>query len=409
MFNEDSRYRWYALLLATLTYGAIAGAERLSMPVLFPAIAKDLHLSMVQIGTVWGMDPLAGVFIGLPGGLLVDRFGLKRTLTIVCIFAGIFGALRGFSVDFVTMSVFMFLFGIMAAITPSVVPKVTAVWFDGKQLANANGLLNVAWSLGAVFATMSSATVLAPVLGGWRGVLFLFAIPPVILGLLWWFTGRGPHKPIRTYETVENENETVPFRQALSHVLRIKDVWILGFTLTSYWGANMGFSGYLTLYLEDYLHWSTAAAGGAMTLLSGIGLVGVMPMVWYSNHIGSRKAVIGIAAAVVGVAMAAVPFTAGAALWALIVVGGLLRAGATALSNTMLFEMKGVGGKYAGTAIGLTNTLGMVGAFAAPPIGNALTSISSGAPIYFWAALSLATLPLLFFIKERNIHEGPAY
>ncbi len=407
MFKEDSRYRWYALLLATLTYGAIAGAERLSMPVLFPAIARDLHLSLVQIGTVWGMDPLAGVFIGLPGGLLVDRFGLKRTLTIVCIFAGIFGALRGFSVDFITMSVFMFLFGIMAAITPSVVPKVTAVWFDGKQLANANGLLNVAWSVGAVFATMSSATVLAPFLGGWRGVLFLFAAPPLLLGLAWWFTGREPHRPIRAYET--GETETVPFKQALSHVLRIKNVWILGLTLTSYWGANMGFGGYLTLYLEDSLHWSTAAAGGAMTLLSGIGILGVMPMVWYSNKIGSRKAVIGIAAAVVGVSMAAVPFVSGSALWLLIVVGGLLRAGATALSNTMLFEMKGVGGKYAGTAIGLTNTLGMVGAFLSPPIGNSLSSISDGAPILFWAALSLLTLPLLFFIKERNIHEEPAY
>ncbi len=407
MFKEDSRYRWYALLLATLTYGAIAGAERLSMPVLFPAIAKDLHLSLVQIGTVWGMDPLAGVFIGLPGGLLVDRFGLKRTLTIVCIFAGIFGALRGFSVDFITMSVFMFLFGIMAAITPSVVPKVTAVWFDGKQLANANGWLNVAWSLGAVFATLSSATVLAPLLGGWRGVLFLFAVPPFLLGLLWWFTGRGPHRPIRAYET--GVTETVPFKTALSHVLRIKDVWILGLTLTSYWGANMGFSGYLVLYLEDSLHWTTAAAGGAMTLLSGIGLFGVMPMVWYSNRIGSRKVVIGIAAAVVGVTMAAVPYVDGAGLWLLIVIGGFLRAGATSLSNTMLFEMKGVGGKYAGTAIGLTNTLGMLGAFAAPPLGNSLSSINDGVPILFWAALSLLAIPLLFFIKERNIREEAAY
>ena len=407
MLKEDSRYRWYALMLAMLTYGSIAGAARLSMPVLFPAIAKDLNLSLVQIGAVWGMDPLAGVFIGLPGGLLADRFGIKRTLTIVCIMAGIFGALRGFSVDFITMSVYMFLFGIMAAITPSVVPKVNAVWFDGKKLATANGLLNVAWSLGAVFATLSSATVLAPVLGGWRGVLFLLSAPPFLLGLLWWFTGRDPHKPIRSHEH-EGAAETVSFKQALTHVLRIKNVWLIGFTLTSYWGANMGFMGYLALYLEDVRNWSTAASGGAMTLLSGIGLVGVMPMVWYSNRVGSRKAVIGLAAALVGITIAIMPYVPSGGIWALLIIGGLLRAGSTALSNTMLFEMDGVGGKYAGTAIGLTNTLGMLGAFASPPIGNSLTAISDSAPLLFWAALSLLTLPLLFFIKERNIHTRPA-
>jgi NNP family nitrate/nitrite transporter-like MFS transporter len=403
MLKDDERFRWYMLAMAMLTFGSIAGAARLCMPVLFPRMAEDLNLSLVQIGTIWGMDPLAGMLVGLPAGLLADRFGIKRTLTVVCLFAGIFGALRGFSVDFITMAAYMFLFGFMAAIIPSVVPKVNAVWFTGKRLAVANGMLNVAWSIGSVFATLSSATVLAPLLGGWRGVLFLFAVPPVILGMLWWFTGREPREPVHEQEA--GGSETVPFKQALRHVLGIKTVWLLGLTLTSYWGANMGFGGYLPLYLEDSLGWTPAAAGGAMTLLSGIGIVGVLPMVWYSNKIGSRRVVIGIAAAVVGLTMAAVPFVEGDGLWVLIVAGGLLRAGAPALANTMLFEMKGVGGRYAGTAIGLTNTLGMTGAFLAPPIGNSLESLSSGAPILFWAASALVTIPLLFFVKERNIHD----
>ena len=67
--QKNSRYRWYILLLAMLTYGSIAGTARLAMPVLFPEISAELGLSMVAIGTIWGMDPLAGVFMGLPGGL----------------------------------------------------------------------------------------------------------------------------------------------------------------------------------------------------------------------------------------------------------------------------------------------------------------------------------------------------
>ena len=129
------------------------------------------------------MDPLAGVFIGLPSGLLADRFGIKRTLTVLCILAGVFGALRGFSVNFITLAATMFLFGLMAAATPSVVPKVTAEWFSGKRLGLANAMLNVAWSIGAMVATQFSATVFSPLLGGWRNVMFLYGVPAVRAGL----------------------------------------------------------------------------------------------------------------------------------------------------------------------------------------------------------------------------------
>jgi hypothetical protein len=74
----------------------------------------------------------------------------------------------------------------------------------------------------------------------------------------------------------------------------------------------------------------------------------------------------------------------------------------TSLANTMIFEIKGVGGTYGGTAIGLTNTLGMLGAFAAPPIGNSFTAFNGNIPLYFWAFLAAAALPLLFIIKETS-------
>jgi ACS family glucarate transporter-like MFS transporter len=177
-----------------LTYAIIAGAERMTMPVLFKEISSDIGLNVVSIGTIWGLDPLAGVFIGLPGGLLADRFGIKRTLTVVCLLAGIFSAFRGFSTSFVTLAGTTFLFGIMAAMTPSIAPKTTAVWFSRQQLGLANALLQVGWTVGAIGATMTSATILSPLLGGWKNVLFLFGVPAVVLGILWLVTGKEPPK-----------------------------------------------------------------------------------------------------------------------------------------------------------------------------------------------------------------------
>jgi len=399
--QENSRYRWYILFMGMMTYGSIAGSARLCMPVLFPQIAPELGLSLVAIGTIWGMDPLAGVFLGLPGGLLADRFGVKRTLTVVCILAGIFGALRGFSVDFLSMAAFMFLFGLMAAVTPSVVPKVTAIWFAGRRLGLANGLINAAWSIGTVIATLSSATLLSPWLGGWRNVLFFFGAPPVLLGLLWWLTGREPQKENTADAPLTGE----PFRTALANVVHLKYVWIMGFFLLTYWGINMGFGGYLPLYLRD-IGWDPAMADSAMTVFIAIGVLGVIPMVLYSDKIGSRKTVIIFSVIVLSLAVGLIPLVNKTGVWILLAFGGLLRSGVAALANTMIFEIKGVGGTYGGTAIGLTNTLGMLGAFASPPIGNSLTAFNGDVPMFFWALLGAAGIPLILMVKETRSRPG---
>jgi MFS family permease len=395
--QNNTHYKWYILILAMLTYGSIAGSARLCMPVLFPEIAKELDLSMVAIGTIWGMDPLAGVFLGLLGGLLADRFGVKRMLTVVCILAGVFGALRGFSVDFLSMAAFMFLFGLMAAVTPSIVPKITAIWFAGKRLGLANGMLNVSWSFGAVIATLSSATLLSPWLGGWRYVLFFFGIPPVLAGLLWWWTGREPEKPDADHVPVSGE----PLRIAFTKVIRIRGVWVMGIILLTYWGSNMGFGGYLPLYLRN-VGWEPELADTAMTVFSGIGVAGVIPMVLYSDRIGSRRMVIFFATLVLATCMGLIPLVSRTGVWILLLVGGLMRSGAAALANTMIFEIKGVGGRYGGTAIGLTNTLGMVGAFVAPPLGNSLAAINGDVPIFFWAILAALALPILLIVRENK-------
>ena len=72
-----SNYKWFILVLAMLAYGIVTGADRMALPVLFKEISLDLNLNMVSIGTIWGMDPLAGVFVCMLGGLAGRPFWLK--------------------------------------------------------------------------------------------------------------------------------------------------------------------------------------------------------------------------------------------------------------------------------------------------------------------------------------------
>jgi MFS family permease len=394
--KNNPNYRWYILAVTMLTYGVVTGAARLCMPVLFKQISDEIGLSVTQIGAVWGMDPLAGIFIGLPGGLLADRFGVRRTIAVVCILAGIFGALRGISVNFISMAVTMFFFGLMAAAAPSVVPKVTAEWFGGRQLGMATAMLNIAWGIGAMVATMFSATVLSPLLGGWRWVMLFYGVPCVILGVLWWTTHEPAHR-----ELPDTVAAKVPFREALSRVARLKEVWIIGTMTTFLWGASMGLIGYLPLYLRN-IGWTPASADSVITVFSGVNTIGVFPMVLLSDKIGSRKIVIFISVVAVILTLALIPTANTTGIWLLVIACGFLRSGGSALINVIIFEVKGVGSTYGGTATGLANTISMIGAFLAPPIGNSLARLDPGYPFYFWAALAAMSLPMIFFLKNRT-------
>lgn len=379
-----------------LTSAAIIGAERMCLPVLFKEISLDLNLNLVSIGTIWGLDPLAGMMVGLPAGLLADRYGLKRTLGVLGVLCGIVGALRGLSVDFLTMSVTMFTFGMVVAAIPSCMPKVTATWFSGRHLALVNALLNVAWSIGAMVALFFSATWLSPWLGGWERVLFLFGAPAAIVGVLWLVTGREPEKK----DSVVSHSG-VQYRQALSRVIHFKEVWIIGLTAATYWGSNMGLTGYLPLYLRD-IGWTPVSADSLMTVVTGISMLGVIPMVLLSDKLRSRRVVLIFSLALHAISLGILPLIDGMPVCVSLVIVGFLRSGAGPLFNVMILELEGIGSTYSGTANGLMNTIGMVGAFSGPPLGNALAEFGAGYPFYFWAFLSAAGLIVLVFFKEKR-------
>ena len=124
----------------------------------------------------------------------------------------------------------------MSAAAPAVVPKATAEWFSGKRLGLANGILYVMWSGGAMVATQFSATFFSPRLGGWQHVLFLYGIPAVLLGFIWWITGRDPD---RLEAATTPAPEKIPFRQAISHIAHMKEVWIIAIITLFNWGAGM--------------------------------------------------------------------------------------------------------------------------------------------------------------------------
>ena len=392
--NEAS-YRWYVLILAALTATLAVAMPNMCLPVLFEEIAEDLGLSLVQIGLVWGIAALAGIPAGLVGGTIGDRFGARRTLSVACLLVGLAGALRGLSNDLVALGVTVFLFGLMTPVIMMNVIKTCGLWFSRRQLGLANGAVAMGMALGFMVSSMISATLMSPWLGGWRNVLFFYGAIATIFSIPWYLSRPAPN------DVEGPAGETSPsLRQTMSHVVRIRDVWLLGFALLGIGGCIQGTLGYLPLYLRG-LGWSDAAADGALATFHAASLVFVIPIALWSDRLGSRKPVLMATALMIITGVGLLSFVDGMMVWVAVGMAGLVRDGFMGVFTTVILETEGVGAIYAGTATGLVMVFSGLGRLVAPPLGNSLADIAPGLPFVFWAFLATAGLLGLLLVREE--------
>jgi len=366
------------------------------MPVLFEEISEDLNLNLVQIGTIWGIVPLGSVIFLLLGGVLCDRFGVKHTIGIACLLAGVTGATRGLSSGFGSLVAVSLLFGLISSLIPVGVMKVCRIWFTNKQLGLVTAVILMGNGIGGSIGSMMSATFLSPLLGGWRNVLFLYGAISVVLGIIWLLTLKETRGTRRT-----GSDTTAPVLQAVSYVLRIKAIWLIGCSLLAYEGSMLAILGYLPLYLRES-GWSAISADGAVTTFILMGIIGAIPLGLLSDRLGRRKAVLIPAIFVAIICTALLPVISNTSLWVILIILGTFRGAYTSLSSAMVLETDTVGFTYSGTAIGLVLTLMRIGCFIASPLGNSLATINLGTPFVFWAILFVCAAIILIFVKETG-------
>ena len=396
--SDRPYYRWYILALSALTFAFVVAVPTMCMPVLFEEIGRDLGLDIVQIGMTWGMGSLAGVFVVLAGGLLGDRFGATRVLVVACLLAGIAGALRGVAGSFAALSITFFLFGLVTATIPPVVHKTCGVWFSGRHLGLANGIVSMGMAVGFTVGAAISATLLSPALGGWRNVLYLYAGISVLIGILWIPARSGPDAT----ESPGGGQAAVPFGHALSKVVRNRSVWLLSFVHVGHVGAVQGMLGYLPLYLRD-VGWTPASADGALATFHAVSIAGTIPLAILSGRLSSRNVVLFAAVFLTALGTGLLTLASGALVWVAVVMAGVVRDGFMAVMMTRITEIPGVGVAFAGTAMGIAFTLSRLIGFASPPLGNSLATESSpGLPFLFWSALATVALFAFLLLRRRR-------
>ena len=86
--RTDSPYRWVILAMVTLSGFIVMGFPTTGLSAMFSDIAESLGLDLVQIGVIWGVGSVMGIFTAVLGGAFIDHFGTRRTLVALCLADG---------------------------------------------------------------------------------------------------------------------------------------------------------------------------------------------------------------------------------------------------------------------------------------------------------------------------------
>lgn len=394
MDSQKSNYRWYLLCLTLLTNILCSAMPSMAMSVLSKEISTDLRLNVVQVGIIWGIGSLPAIITSLLGGAAGDKFGPRKMLIISSLLVGLLGAARGLANSYGLLLVTVLLVG---AITPFITLngiKTVGQWFPSSQLGLANGFLSMGMALGFFLGSILSASVFSPLLGGWRNVLILYGAGGALLSVLWFFTRSTPSVQVDSVQKIS-------MIQSIGHVIRLKNVWMIGLVLFCMAGAIQGILGYLPLYLRE-IGWAGVKADGALSAFHLISMVFVLPIALWSDRLGSRKKVMVVASVMILSGIGMMSFAKGNLVYAAVLLAGFMRDGFMAMVYTSVMESKGVGAAYAGTASGFINGVSGIGMAVEPALGNSLAAFWPGAPFILWASSAAAALILIFSLKGKN-------
>jgi sugar phosphate permease len=189
--KEPWGYRHVIVGLLWLLY-IINYFDRISVLTFLPYIQKDLSLSPVQLGWLASIFFFAYAIAQILAGFLADKIGPKKTMTIAIwvftLVTGVTGFVRTFW-QFMVLRVGLAL-GEGQHFAPAL--RMIANWFPRGEQARANGFISSSVTIAPALVPIV-VTQLAAVLGGWRPVFFVLAVPGFIgIYFLWKFVADTP-------------------------------------------------------------------------------------------------------------------------------------------------------------------------------------------------------------------------
>ena len=399
------KVRWRICFLIFLTW-LFSYVDRSLMPMALPFIGQEFHLSPTVMGVV-----ISAFFVGygsmqIPGGLVADKFGPRKSIALGVFFWSVFSLLTGTVSSLAELIGVRVLFGLGEGIHPPAAFKAISAWFGSTERARANGLVLSSNSLGPMFAPALFAVVIAAY--GWRTAFYLDCIPGFLVATaVFWYLRDAPneHPQMTATELAEigapeQARQKIPF----SELFKYSALWKLFFIYMTWDMTWWGFQAWLPSYLLKVRGFTLLRTGFATSLPFAAGFVGLLAAAYISDHIGRRKPVL-------------IAVLAGNALFMLLTATATSATSAVIFMTATGFFLPAIQGPFwslpmdllpsrvMGYSSGFINTGGQIAGVCAPIVIGALIQLTGlyEAGFLFMSASAAVSALLVVLLREPRL------
>lgn len=413
--RKTNLLKWTIWILAA-TFYFYEFVLRVSPSVIVSELMQSFKITAYSVGILSAFYLYAYAPMQLPVGLLTDRYGVKKTLSIAFIICGTGSILFSLGHHFYVACAGRFLIGIGSSFAFIIMIYISAHWFSSKKRAFLIGLAN---SLAMLGASIGAGGPLASVIHkiGWNATFALFGIFGIALGFLVYFIFSLDKHDIEVEK--KTDHHKIHILKTLKQICSQKTIWIISFAALFFYITTTAFGGLWGVsFIQKAYRVNKDVAGYAISMIFAGWLVGGPLTGFLSDLFATRNTTIRIG--IIGTLLCLTPiiyFTSMPiyVVYILLFLVGLFSS-AELLSFTMAIETNKLQGKAIAAAF-VNFIISCGDAIVQPLIGFILDNswkgvIENGIRSYQISTyqIALTCLPialivaffLLFFVKEKK-------
>lgn len=289
-FEPPGGYRAWIIWFLGATFYLYEFLLRNMSSVMESLLQTEFHTDATTLGAAIGAYDYVYAPMQIVVGLLLDRFGAKRLLTIACAMcaAGTFFFAYASNLEMIAIGRVLMGFGSSFAFVGSLYQA--TVWFPARQIALLAGCTTALGMVGEMFESPLSKAVNTY---GWRdSSIFLAWTGVVLCAIIWFGIPKNPPwiEQIIGNQTTTEGNALKKLWQRLVCVIGNPQVWLIAFVgMTLY----VPLSAFGVMWGTSYVEALTGASTAYATFLVGLIFIGwgaFGPVCgWISDHWASRK------------------------------------------------------------------------------------------------------------------------
>ncbi|MDR7868224.1 MAG: MFS transporter [Sporomusaceae bacterium] len=414
-------YRWVIVIMLWLLY-IINYFDRISVLTFLPLIRKDLELSHQEIGFAASIFFFAYACAQVSAGYLADKFGPKRVMGIAIVVFTVVTFLTGMVRSYTQFVLLRLGLGLGEGHHFAPANKTIGDWFPKSEKGRATAFFSTTWAVAPAVIPIVITSLAAAMGGDWRTIFYILALPGILgIALLWYYVADKPEDMLKRGRLSQEEydyikaglvtNEAAVKKLGVGVILKDASLWMyaaqLFFLLAIYWGST----SWISSFLFEQHGFSLAKMGALAALPYAVAIVSTMCGGWLMDKVFHRTKQVALISFLVSIPvlmyLGQVPKGSTGTLIAMLILNGFFvnMIWGVIYAYPQLRYPKEV----VGSAVGLTNGIGQLGAFLSPLAAGYLVEktaqgIFYDKVFYMFAACAAMGALVTFLLKEDPLN-----